>query len=74
MHDEDSLRLAQDILNDINKNIGILCEILNRSDFEYELDLKRHDYSTIAKKKKYARLDVTIKQNVLRYFIDWEVE
>lgn len=41
MRDEDSLRLAQDMLNDINKNIGILCEILDKSDFEYELDLKK---------------------------------
>ncbi len=70
MYDKDSLKLAKDMLNDINKNIGILCEILDKSDFEYELDLKKTDYSTIAKKETYAKLDVTIEQNLLRYFID----
>lgn len=64
MNEKDSLKLAKDLLNDINEKIRRLSNILDRADSEYELNLETIDYSTIGSKKTYIQLNVTLKQDL----------
>lgn len=64
MNEKDSLKLAKDLLNDINEKIRRLSNILDRIDVEYELDLETIDYSTIGSKKAYVQLNVTLKRDL----------
>ncbi|MCI9434760.1 MAG: hypothetical protein HFI86_05780 [Bacilli bacterium] len=64
MNEKDSLKLAKDLLNDINEKIRRLSNILDRIEGEYEFNLETIDYSTIGSKKTYAQLNVTLKQDL----------
>lgn len=64
MNEKDSLKLAKDLLKDINEKIRRLSNILDRIDSEYELNLETIDYSNIGSKKTYIQLNVTLKQDL----------
>lgn len=69
MNEKDSLKLAKDLLNDINEKIRRLSNVLDRVDSEYELNLETIDYSTIGSKKTYIQLNVTLKQDLPIYAV-----
>lgn len=64
MNEKDSLKLAKDLLNDINEKIRRLSNVLDRLNSEYELNLENIDYSIIGSKKTYVQLNVTLKQDL----------
>ena len=64
MSEKDSLKLAKDLLNDINEKIRRLSNVLDRTNSEYEFNLETIDYSTIGSKNTYVQLNVTLKQNL----------
>ena len=67
MNEKDSLKLAKDLLNDINEKIRRLSNVLDRTEGEYEFNLETIDYSTIGSKKTYIQLNVTLKQDLPNY-------
>lgn len=64
MNKEDSLKLAKDLLKNINEEIIRLSNVLNRIGYEYEMDLEIVDYSTTSNKNIYSKLNVILKQNL----------
>lgn len=64
MNEKDSLKLAKDLLNDINEKIRRLSNVLDRIEGEYEFNLETIDYSTIGSKKTYVQLNVTLKRDL----------
>ena len=69
MNEKDSLKLAKDLLNDINEKIRRLSNILDRVDSESELNLETIDYSAIGSKTTYIQLNVTLKQDLPIYAV-----
>ena len=67
MNEKNSLKLAKDLLNDINEKIRRLSNALDRTEGEYEFNLETIDYSTIGSKKTYIQLNVTLKQDLPNY-------
>lgn len=64
MNKEDSLKLAKDKLKHINEEIRELSNVLNRTGYEYEMDLEIVNYSTTSNKNTYSKLNVILKQNL----------
>ncbi|MCX4255127.1 MAG: hypothetical protein OSJ63_07710 [Bacilli bacterium] len=64
MNKEDSLKLAKDKLKHINEEIRELSNVLDRTGYEYEIDLEIIDYSTTGDKKIHNKLNVVLKQNL----------
>lgn len=64
MDENDLLKMAKDLFNDINEQIRKLSEVLDRTGYEYDFNLETIDYSIVGSKKKYTKLNVTLKQDL----------
>ncbi len=74
MIDKDSLRLAKDLLNDINEKIKRISNILDKVKVDYELDLETIDYSVIGDIKRITQLNVIIKQDLPNFVANSKME
>lgn len=74
MIDKDSLRLAKDLLNDINEKIKRISNILDKAKVDYELDLETIDYSVIGDIKRITQLNVIIKQDLPNFVANSKME